>query len=60
MFDQREEARDWRLYVQDMIEFSERVLSYTEGMDRDGRTPGWLRQAGFLRIPVADWNAFVL
>ena len=35
MFDRREEARDWRLYVQDMIEFAERILSYTEGMDRD-------------------------
>lgn len=26
--------RDWRFYIQDMIGFSERVLSYTEGMDR--------------------------
>lgn len=35
MFDHPGEARDWRLYVQDMIEFAERVLSYTEGMDLD-------------------------
>ena len=37
------EARDWRLYVQDMIEFGEKVLSYTHGLDQatfiaDGRT----------------------
>ncbi len=29
------EARHWRLYVQDMIEFSEKVLSYTDGFDQD-------------------------
>ena len=27
--------REWRFYIQDMIEFSEKALSYTEGMDRD-------------------------
>ena len=27
--------REWRFYVQDMIEFGERVLSYTEGLDQD-------------------------
>ena len=29
------EPRHWRLYVQDMIEFSEKVLSYTDGLDQD-------------------------
>ena len=28
-------TREWRFYIQDMIEFSEKVLSYTEGMDQD-------------------------
>ena len=28
-------AREWRFYIQDMIEFSEKVLSYAEGLDRD-------------------------
>ena len=28
------EGRHWHLYVEDMIEFAERVLSYTEGMDQ--------------------------
>ena len=28
-------AREWRFYVNDMIEFGEKVLSYTEGMDQD-------------------------
>lgn len=27
-------AREWRFYVDDMIGFAEKVLSYTEGMDR--------------------------
>jgi len=26
--------RDWRLYVDDMISFAEKVLAYTEGLDR--------------------------
>ena len=26
--------RDWRLYVDDMISFAEKVLAYTEGMDQ--------------------------
>lgn len=29
------ERRDWRLYVRDMCEFSEKVLTYTEGLDLD-------------------------
>ena len=28
------EGRDWRLYVNDMISFSEKVLAYTDGFDR--------------------------
>ena len=28
-------TREWRFYIQDMIEFSKKVLSYTEGMDQD-------------------------
>ncbi len=35
MSDDRGGARSWRLYVQDMIEFGERVLSYTDGMDQE-------------------------
>ena len=35
MSDHCEEVRDWRLYVQDMIEFGERVLSYTQGLGQE-------------------------
>lgn len=35
MSDAIHEARGWRFYIQDMIEFSEKVLSYTDGMDQD-------------------------
>ncbi len=28
------ETRDWRLYVQDMIEFAEQAVVYAEGMDQ--------------------------
>lgn len=27
-------GRDWRLYIDDMISFAEKVLAYTEGLDR--------------------------
>ena len=35
MCDPRGQGRNWRLYIQDMIEFAERVLSYTQGLDQD-------------------------
>jgi uncharacterized protein with HEPN domain len=28
------ETREWRFYLSDMIAFSEKVLSYTDGLDR--------------------------
>lgn len=28
--------REWRFYLQDMISFAEKVITYTEGFDRDG------------------------
>lgn len=34
MCDDDQQARKWQLYIQDMIEFSERALSYTSGMDQ--------------------------
>ena len=36
MSDPFDETRDWRLYIQDMIEFGERVLSYAQGLDQEG------------------------
>lgn len=35
MFESEHEGRHWRFYIQDMIEFSEKVLSYTDGLDQD-------------------------
>ena len=35
MCEHSEDARSWHLYIEDMIEFGERVLSYTEGLDQD-------------------------
>ena len=35
MYDAEHEGREWRCYVQDMLGFGEKVLSYTEGMDQD-------------------------
>jgi len=28
-------SREWRFYLEDMIRFSEKVLTYTHGMDQD-------------------------
>ena len=41
MSNAEQEAREWRFYVNDMIEFGEKVLSYTEGMDQDAFHCGW-------------------
>lgn len=35
MSDGPDESRSWRLYVQDMMEFGAKILSYTEGMDQE-------------------------
>ena len=35
MCETHEEGRRWDLYVRDMIEFAEKVLSYTDGLDQD-------------------------
>lgn len=35
MSETRDDGRGWDLYVRDMIEFAEKVLSYTDGLDRD-------------------------
>lgn len=34
MCDQWNETLDWILYIRDMLEFGQRVLAYTEGMDQ--------------------------
>lgn len=34
MSDAGRPIREWRFYIDDMIGFAEKVLSYTEGMDR--------------------------
>ena len=35
MCEPSEDTRSWLLYIEDMIGFGERVLSYTEGLDQD-------------------------
>ena len=35
MSDSGQRPREWRFYVQDMIKFGEKVLSYTDGLDRN-------------------------
>ena len=29
-----DDGRDWRLYVEDMLEFAQQAVSYTQGMDQ--------------------------
>ena len=33
MYDDLREGREWRLYVQDMLEFGQKAMTYTDGMD---------------------------
>ena len=35
MSEPRRAERDWRLYVQDMMQFAQRISAYSKGMDRD-------------------------
>ena len=35
MFDADSGGRTWDFYIRDMINFGEKILSYTEGMDHD-------------------------
>ena len=35
MSDAHQEERNWRLYLQDMIDFGEKVLTYTDGLEQD-------------------------
>lgn len=46
---ERSREREWRLYVDDMIEFAERAISYTAGLDRDGFVADRLRYDATLR-----------
>ena len=34
MSDEPGESREWRFYVGDMLQFAEKALSYTEGLDQ--------------------------
>ena len=38
MCDAEHEGREWYFYVQDMMEFGEKVLSYTDGLDQNSFT----------------------
>lgn len=49
MSDLNQESRSWQLYLRDMIEFSNKVLSYTEGLDRDRFIAGTLVYDATLR-----------
>ena len=49
MSDANQESRSWQLYIQDMIEFSGRVLSYTEGLDQKRFIAGTLVYDATLR-----------
>ncbi len=43
------EGRPWRFFIQDMIEFGEKVLAYTEGMDQEAFTTDRLTYDATLR-----------
>ena len=49
MSDANQESRSWQLYIQDMIEFSGKVLSYTEGLDQKRFIAGTLVYDATLR-----------
>ncbi len=44
-----ESQREWRFYVDDMIDFAEKVLAYTDGLDQSGFVASGLSYDGTLR-----------
>ncbi|MDE0072096.1 MAG: DUF86 domain-containing protein [Caldilineaceae bacterium] len=49
MSEEAHAGRHWRFYVQDMIDFSEKVLAYTDGMDLEDFLADELRYDATLR-----------
>lgn len=49
MSDAGKPAREWRFYIDDMIDFAEKVLSYTEGMNQAGFTASEITYDAVLR-----------
>ena len=49
MCDRLGDDRDWRLYVLDMIKFAERVLAYTDGLNRNTFTADYRTYDATLR-----------
>ena len=51
MSDTQQASRPWQFYVEDMIDFCERVLSYTVGMDQSSFVNNELVYDATLRNP---------
>ena len=49
MCDAEHEGREWRFYVQDMLEFGEKVLSFTDGLNQQEFTSDVLTYDATLR-----------
>lgn len=49
MSDADRPPREWRFYIVDMIEFAEKVLAYTKGVDQDTLVADPLRYDAVLR-----------
>ena len=49
MSEEAHAGRHWRFYIQDMIDFSEKVLAYTDGMDLESFLADELRYDATLR-----------
>ena len=54
MSDASQEPREWRFYVNDMIEFAEKVQLFTDGMDQDTFVSNALTYDATLRNEVQD------
>lgn len=43
--------REWRFYLDDMIEFAEKVIAYTHGLDQEGFVRSGLNYDATVRNP---------
>ena len=54
--DAPEETRNWRLYVEDMIEFAEKVMAYTRGLNQGAFADDSLTYDATLRNLATHWR----
>ena len=54
MSDPKQGKREWRLYLHDMIEFAQKVQSYTDGLDQAINTRDYHLDSVFMTAAITE------